>query len=304
MNALVPHASSSLSYGEMERLAASIAKSGLFGIKTPDQAVALMMIAQAEGQHPALAARDYDVIQGRPAKKAEAMLRDFLQAGGKVEWHTLSDEMADATFIHPQGGSARINWDMARANKAGLTGKDNYKKFPRQMLRSRTVSEGVRTVWPLATSGMHVPEELRDIQASEPFTGETIDAEPPQRAATASDARSAINAAVPLRAAAAATPRAPSVAARPERTDEQWRVWLEKMRAAVAVLRSRDEVVEVANRSTVGDALATGPAFVQREISAILAENYARFGDEAEADDFPGDLPDVEITGADKVLAG
>jgi hypothetical protein len=48
---------------------------------------------------------------------------------------------------------------------------------------------------------------------------------------------------------------------------------------------------------------------VQREISAILAESYARFpeADEAEpeeVDDFPGDLPPLEIAGADKLAAG
>jgi hypothetical protein len=160
MNALVPAHATGLAFSEVERLAVSIARSGLFGIKTPDQAMALMMIAHAEGRHPALAARDYDIIQGRPSKKAEAMLRDFLEAGGKVEWHKLDDTVADATFVHPQGGKVRIAWDMARAAKAGLTGKDMYKKFPRQMLRSRAISEGVRTVWPGATSGMYVPEEV------------------------------------------------------------------------------------------------------------------------------------------------
>ena len=106
--------------GEVERMAIAVAKSGLFGVKTPDQALALMLVAQAEGRHPALAARDYDIIQGRPAKKAEAMLRDFLQSGGSVEWHDLSDDIADATFSHPQGGKVRIAWDMARAKTAGL----------------------------------------------------------------------------------------------------------------------------------------------------------------------------------------
>jgi hypothetical protein len=43
---------------DIERMAGAIAKSGLFGMKTPDQALALMLIAQAEGMHPALAARD------------------------------------------------------------------------------------------------------------------------------------------------------------------------------------------------------------------------------------------------------
>jgi len=35
-----------------------------------------------------------------------------------------------------------------------------YRKYPRAMLRSRTVSEGCRTVYPAATSGLHVPEEV------------------------------------------------------------------------------------------------------------------------------------------------
>lgn len=179
MNELTVTRPQGLAYADLERLATSIAASGLFGIKTKDQAIALMMIAHAEGRHPALAARDYDIIQGRPSKKAEAMLRDFLEGGGKVQWHALSDEIADATFSHPAGGTARIAWDTARANKAGIGGKDNWKKFPRQMLRSRTVSEGVRTVWPLATSGMYVPEEAADIPAAGPTIEAHVEPNPP-----------------------------------------------------------------------------------------------------------------------------
>lgn len=160
----VKQAAALVPYSELERMANAFVKSGLFGVKTADQAIALMLVAQAEGQHPAIIARDYDIIQGRPAKKSEAMLRSFLQGGGKVEWHTLTDELAEATFSHPQGGAVRISWDMARASKAGLSSKDNYKKFPRQMLRNRCISEGVRTVYPIATSGMYVPEEVEEFE--------------------------------------------------------------------------------------------------------------------------------------------
>lgn len=152
-------------FDAMQRLAESIAKSGLFGIRTTDQALTLMSIAQAEGRHPALAARDYHIIQGTPAKKAEAMLRDFLSAGGHVEWHTLTDDAAEATFSHPAGGSVRISWDATRVKRAELDKNAMHRKYPRQMLRSRVVSEGVRTVWPMATSGMYVPEEVADFAA-------------------------------------------------------------------------------------------------------------------------------------------
>lgn len=159
MNALVTY-----SVPDMERMALAFTASKLFGIATPDQALALCLIAQAEGRHPASAAQDYHIIQGKPSKKADAMLRDFIAGGGKVEWHQLDDTKADATFSHPAGGSVRISWDMDRAKQAQIS-TPMWKKYPRQMLRSRVVSEGVRTVFPMATSGMYVPEEVEDIAA-------------------------------------------------------------------------------------------------------------------------------------------
>ena len=162
MNAVVP-----LQYQDMERMANALAKSGLFGIKDPTAAMALMAVAQAEGKHPASVAQDYDIIQGRAAKKSQAMLRDFIAAGGSVKWHELSDKLADATFSHPQGGTVRIGWDMARAQQAGLAEKSTWRQYPRAMLRSRCVSEGVRTVAPMATGGMYTPEEVVDMGPEE-----------------------------------------------------------------------------------------------------------------------------------------
>lgn len=147
-------------FDQLNTMATAFASSGMFGAKTKEQALSLLLLAQAEGVHPAIAMRDFDIINGRPAKKAEAMHRSFIAAGGKIEWHRLDDECADATFSHPQGGTARITWDMARAKKAGLGNKDMYAKYPRQMLKARVVSEGCRTVFPAATSGLYVPEEV------------------------------------------------------------------------------------------------------------------------------------------------
>lgn len=165
-------------YQDMQAMASAMAKSQLFGMKTPDQVLALMLVAQANGQHPAAAARDYDIIQGRPSKKAEAMLRDFIGAGGSVHWHQLDNVCAAATFSHPQGGTVRIDWDMGRAKEAGLAGKEMYKKWPRQMLRSRCISEGVRTIYPVATGGMYAPEEVQDLPRTERDMGAVEVVEP------------------------------------------------------------------------------------------------------------------------------
>jgi hypothetical protein len=159
----VTTALTTVSVSDVERMARAVSASKLFGMTTPEQALSLMLVAQAEGRHPASAAQDYHIIQGRPAKKADAMLRDFLSAGGKVQWLSLTDTKAEATFAHPAGGTVTIAWDMDRAKRAALGGKDMWAKYPRQMLRSRVVSEGIRTVFPGATSGMYVPEELQEM---------------------------------------------------------------------------------------------------------------------------------------------
>ena len=279
MNAITTTA---MMFGDMERLAAAIAKSGMFGMKTPEQALTLMAIAQAEGRHPALAARDYDVIAGRPSKKAEAMLRDFLEAGGKVEWHALSDEKADATFHHPQGGKVRIGWDMARANKAGLGGKDMWKKFPRQMLRSRTISEGVRTVWPMATSGLYEPGEVAD------FSGPTIEHEPEP------DRRAEINREVPMAAAAATAPEAPF-------KRQTLKEWLAQFKADTEAAQTPDEASKVLDAAMVmTDFLETRPA-ARAQFEAIREACIARIWREEPTED---DLPEIEIAGSEKVMSG
>jgi hypothetical protein len=156
MNQLIP-------YTEVQSMAAAMAKSGLFGMKTPDQALALMLVAQAEGQHPATIAQDYDIIQGRAARKTHSVMARFQAAGGSVQWHELTEAKADATFSHPQGGSLRMCWTIDQAKRAGLTGKDNWKNYPRAMLRARCIAEGVRAVYPGAIGGLLVSEEAQDM---------------------------------------------------------------------------------------------------------------------------------------------
>jgi len=154
------------SISELEQMANHICKSGLFGIRKIEEAVALMLIAQAEGRHPGTVAAEYHIIQGRPALKADAILARFQSAGGKVEWSEYTDECVSGTFSHPAGGSLKVDWDMNRAKAAGLGGKDNWKKYPRQMLRARVISDGVRGVYPAVLQGFYTPEEVQDFQSA------------------------------------------------------------------------------------------------------------------------------------------
>lgn len=155
MNELVP-------YNDLERMGTMIAKSKLFGMKTPEEAIALCLIAQAEGKHPASAAQEYNIIQGKPALKADAMMARFQAAGGKVNWLAYSDKEVTGEFSHAQGGSVKITWNMEMATKLNYHTKDNWKKFPRAMMRARCISEGIRTVYPGISVGIYTPEEVQD----------------------------------------------------------------------------------------------------------------------------------------------
>ena len=138
-------------------MATVVAKAGCFGFKTMEQAAALMLVAQADGLHPAKAATHYHIINGKPSLTADAMLARFQQAGGRVNWDAYSDDSVTGTFSHAQGGSVSITWTIARAKKAGV---GNLDKFPAAMLRARCISEGVRTVYPGVIVGMYTPEEV------------------------------------------------------------------------------------------------------------------------------------------------
>lgn len=169
MTALVP-------WNEQERMAKAIAKCGFFGLKDETQVLALMAVAQAEGRHPASVAKDYHIIQNRPALKADAMLARFQAAGGKVEWTKYTDENVTGVFSHPQGGSLAVSWTLAQAKAIGLATKDNWRLYPRAMLRARVISEGIRSVYPGVIVGEYTPEEVGDFK--EVRAAEVIDVPP------------------------------------------------------------------------------------------------------------------------------
>lgn len=167
-------------FGQIEKMAAAFAKSQLFGIKNQEQALVLMLMAQADGLHPAAAARDYHIIGNKPAIKASAALARFQRSGGSVKWVKYTDEEVIGEFYHPKGGSLNLSWDIQRAKEKGLYDRNpNYKIYPRNMLRSRCISEAVQTLCPEEMIGVMTVEEAEDVAISEgaapPIVGKVED---------------------------------------------------------------------------------------------------------------------------------
>lgn len=147
-------------------LAEKIAESGMFGIKTPAQAFTLMAICVAEGKQAIQAVREYHIMgTGKPTKRADAMLAEFRARGGKYTIEESSPVRCAMTFSF-DGTVFESVWTWEDAIKAELTtgpNANNWRKYPRNMLRARAISDGVRTVMPGVVVGIYTPEEEADI---------------------------------------------------------------------------------------------------------------------------------------------
>jgi hypothetical protein len=155
-----------IAINDMQTMADALVKSGFYGFKTKEQLLAVMLVAQAENKHPATVVQEFDVIQGRPALKSQALLARFQQAGGKVEWHTMTPQKCSGTFSHPAGGSLTVEWTIEMAKQAGLyRDGSGWSKYPEDMLRARCISRAVRAVYPGCILGHYAVEEVMDFDA-------------------------------------------------------------------------------------------------------------------------------------------
>jgi hypothetical protein len=180
---------------DIQQMAEMVSRSRLFpGIGDAQAAATLMLLCQAEGLHPMEAMKRYHIIEGRPSMRADAMHAQFQARGGRVRWIASTDEVCEAHFSHPgnpDGLTVRVTLQeladsgVARDPRGGGM-KANYKKFPRQMLRARCLSEGVRAIDPGAILGIYTPEEVSDFEPAgpAPAPASPLDERPPSKLGT------------------------------------------------------------------------------------------------------------------------
>jgi hypothetical protein len=160
---------------DITAMAQAAVKSGLFGVKNQDQAVALMLLAQSENAHPFSVCTQFDIIQGRPALKSSAALARFQAAGGKIQWIERTDTKASAKFNHPSGGDLVVTWTIEQAKAAGLTGKQTWVQYARAMLSARVLAEGVRAILPGCLNGIYLAEEVQDFDSKPRYAKEVVE---------------------------------------------------------------------------------------------------------------------------------
>lgn len=160
----------------------AVAESQMFGFNNEKQAFAIMLQAQADGIHPMKVIKQYHLINGRPALKATEVLSRFQRSGGKIKWIKTNDEEAEAEFFHEMGGTLTLKWTIKMAERAGLLSKNDsiWKKYPRNMLRMRLITEGINALYPACLDG-DLTEDVAYELEKEDIEDAEIESEEPKK---------------------------------------------------------------------------------------------------------------------------
>ncbi len=152
-------------------------------VDTPEKAIAVMMTGRELGIGPMQALRCVHIIDGKPTLAAELIAALVLRRvpGAVLEVAESTNERCVVIAARPGRPERPFAFTIEDAKAAGITGKDNWKKYPRAMLRSRAITEAARAVFPDATLGVYDPDELGAVTNDRGEIVTTVSVEKPTR---------------------------------------------------------------------------------------------------------------------------
>jgi hypothetical protein len=163
MSEITKYDNNFLNFNEMKEASTIIADSGLFpAYDSPEKIMTLMLLCKSEQCDPLKATMRYDLINGKPSKRSQAMLEDFINVGGVVNWIETDSKIAKAEFVAPNGSSIIESFTIEEAKQAGLIIRDNWRKYPKSMLRARCIASALRAIYPTSTGLMHQEDEIQE----------------------------------------------------------------------------------------------------------------------------------------------
>lgn len=164
MNEIVKSQNVLQSFDDVERAARAMSASGFFpDSKQAAQAVVKVLAGRELGFGAFASMTGVSVIQGKPVVGANLTAAAIKQTGKynyRVFEHT--DQVCRIKFYEGGQEVGVSSFTMEDAKAAGLTGKDNWKKYPRNMLFARAISNGQKWYAPDVYNGVTVytPDEL------------------------------------------------------------------------------------------------------------------------------------------------
>lgn len=149
---------------DAERAARAMSASGFFkDTKQASQAIVKIMAGQELGFGAFASMTGVNIIQDKPVL-ASNLMAAAVKRTGKYNYRVTkhSETECEITFFENGQEVGKSSFTMADAAKAGLTSKDNWKKYPRNMLFARALSNGQKWYAPDVFNGVTVytPDEL------------------------------------------------------------------------------------------------------------------------------------------------
>lgn len=154
------------SIDEVSSLADVLAKSTLLPDairgKAPDIVVQILA-GQELGLSPMASIRGVHVIQGKPVVAADTMVALVLGSGLCDYFSCVEDTDTRVTYETKRKGAPqpqRASWSVEDTKRAGLQAKDNWRLYPRAMMKARAKAILARDVYPDVLAGCYDPDEL------------------------------------------------------------------------------------------------------------------------------------------------
>lgn len=154
---------------DISRLGLAVAKSGWFGSIPQSTGEMIAMTMYQERISPVMFKKKYHIMEnGSLSIASRAIVSAFKRLGGKMKLHEVGDDKCDITFSY-DGNELRhavtlqkfIDNGVAVSKSTGAL-KDNWAKFPGDMLYARCCSFAIRKVCPEADDGLYTSEEVAD----------------------------------------------------------------------------------------------------------------------------------------------
>ena len=132
-------------------------------VDTAGKAAALILTGREMGLGPMASIRSLAIVDGKPVLAADLQLGIFKRAGGQAVWRRLDEKGATLWLRHPNGDEHTETFTADDALRAGLLNKDNWRKYPKAMYRSRAITAGLKSVGFEPLAGTYDPEELEPL---------------------------------------------------------------------------------------------------------------------------------------------
>lgn len=130
-------------------------------IKTPEQAIAIILTGRELGIGTMAALNTINVIQGKPTVSPQLMLALIERSGQLEDIQITAENDGIRCTMKRKGRSPHTEFfGDAEAAAMQLAGKDNYKKQKQTMYRWRAVSACARTIFADVILGLYTPDEM------------------------------------------------------------------------------------------------------------------------------------------------